>query len=1138
MFRLPSCLQLLLLLALLLALPLAATEPPHAVLEEKNRTFFKDNCLNCHNAEKQKGKVRFDDIAFSVDSIERADLWQKVLNSINSGDMPPENEKQPEAAAKTEFLDALSQTLAAARSRLSDSGGNLAMRRLNRREYKNTLRDLLGVEMDVRDLPAEGGAGTFDTVGASLFMSSDQCEQYLALGRRALDEHFATKPTETKTSSIHRVEPETLANPTLEGWMKWSEETDAKFIPWAAEVDRAAAAPENAEAMIEIKKRDPAVAQFGWQLYYQAHMLKGAPRSEDHGLGDSFTAAFQNVQRINYTPFHKHWLALQHRQTGAYLSVGAGYQAIRFQPPYPAHTGNYILRMRVATVEGSAKERCFIDIGPTDPQDEAKAEIIRAWSTHHVHGTIENPQVIEVPIKIATEADRDFQIKERQPRGEGLRNHFFFQQKDYVNSYGPPPVLWVDWVELEGPIVEKAPIYRVEPETVATALVDGTIKHFADTEAKFKPWAAEVDRVATTAENKAIIEQLKLEDSYVGQLDWKLYYFADRLKGAPRSEDHGLGDTHSAAFGNQTRLDYFAFFRHYARLPHCHQGAYLMTGGGYSRLDLKPPTPLGSGDYTLRVRVGAAKDSPVDRRYIEVGPAEDDGLNWDIKSVLSSHQITGSIEEPQIIEVPLRINSDTVPKFSIREKQPRGLHHRASFFYGRRNTNGYGPEPVIWVDWAELEGPHKKANHEPLLMANTTTASEQDHARAILEKFAKRAFRGKLPNADFITKLVELFQTRRTAGEVFDVAIREPLSVILASPGFLYLQEIGSQTSDKHRTLSGPELASRLSYFLWSAPPDDQLLDADLYKPEVIIQQVDRMLADRKCREFVNGFVHQWLNMSRLDFFQFNNAKFRDFDETMKATARQEVYETFAHLLTKQGSLSSLLKSDEVIINGLLAAFYGIEGVTGDSFRPVKLPAGSPRGGLLGMSAINAMGSNGDHTSPVERGAWVLRKLLHNPPPPAPPNVPQISRLESKLLTTRERLAAHMEEPQCAQCHRKIDPIGFGLENFDAVGKWRTTDSYSKAGLGDKSWTIDPAGVFYNGPSFQDFFELRDLIAAKQDDFAQSFTEALIEYALGRPYGFTDATLSADMIAKAKAKGFAMREFIIGLVTSQKFSRK
>ena len=267
----------------------------------------------------------------------------------------------------------------------------------------------------------------------------------------------------------------------------------------------------------------------------------------------------------------------------------------------------------------------------------------------------------------------------------------------------------------------------------------------------------------------------------------------------------------------------------------------------------------------------------------------------------------------------------------------------------------------------------------------------------------------------------------------------------------------------------------------------------------------------------------------------------------MRTASRQEVYQSFAHLLRGKGSLGSLLKSDYVMINGLLANYYGIEGVTGDEFRKVKLPADSVRGGLLGMAAIHAMGSDGIESSPVERGAWVLRHILHNPTPPAPPNVPQLSRLADKPLNTRERLAAHMEEPQCASCHRKIDPIGFGMENFDAAGKWRTIERFhsnnkkvKRALKGKKTtWKIDPSGKFHNGPEFSNFQEMRDLIAKwKQDEFARGFTEHLIEYALGRPFGFTDEDLAKGIISSAKNKNYTVSEFFQALVATKEFQSK
>ena len=189
------------------------------------------------------------------------------------------------------------------------------------------------------------------------------------------------------------------------------------------------------------------------------------------------------------------------------------------------------------------------------------------------------------------------------------------------------------------------------------------------------------------------------------------------------------------------------------------------------------------------------------------------------------------------------------------------------------------------------------------------------------------------------------------------------------------------------------------------------------------------------------------------------------------------------------------------------------------------------------MAAILAIGSNGEITSPVERGVWVLRKLLNDSPPPAPPNVPQLSRLESKLLTTRERLLAHQEEPQCASCHRKIDPIGLGLENFNAVGAWRTEDRYAKLGIGSQEWTIDPAGAFHDGPSFKNYFELRDLIAAREADFARGFSEALIEYALGRPYAVSDDDLARRLVVQAQTNDLSMRVFFQTLVASPEFHR-
>ena len=419
--------------------------------------------------------------------------------------------------------------------------------------------------------------------------------------------------------------------------------------------------------------------------------------------------------------------------------------------------------------------------------------------------------------------------------------------------------------------------------------------------------------------------------------------------------------------------------------------------------------------------------------------------------------------------------------------------------------------------------------------------------RTALERFATEAFRGTTPPKDYIDRLLSLYDVRRKAGDKHSAALKETLAVVLSSPMYLYLAE--PTPDEKRRQLTGLELATRLSYFLWSAPPDAQLRDlaqrGELPKPEVLTAQTERLLNDPRSADFLEAFTHQWLGLDRIDFFEVNRTLYPRFDSGTKVAAKGEIHETMAFIMRNNASLRDLLKSDYVMINRVLAHYYGIPGVKGEGYEKISLPKDSPRGGLLGMAAIHFMGGNGERTSPVERGAWVLRKLLHDPPPPAPANVPAITRLAGKVLTTHERLLAHQEDPQCASCHRKIDPVGFGLENFDAAGQWRIEDSYMAIDANGKpdpkskkTWTIEAAAALYKGPAFKDFFGLRDIIASKSDAFARSFSEALIEFALGRPPGFRDEPLIASMIQRAGKKDLAIREFIQALVASQEFHTK
>jgi hypothetical protein len=1130
-------------------------------LPDKHFDFLATYCLDCHDSLTEKGSVNLEDLAFQITTIQEAELWQKVLNTMNSGEMPPEDKKQPEESEKADFLDALAGTMVDARRSLSDTGGEITMRRLNRREYQNSMESLLGFEIDVSTLPADGGGSTFDTEGASQFISSDQIEQYLKLGRSAVGEWLERRAAAGQPAKVFRVEPENTVNVQSRKEMATLEEAHQRYLLWKAEVDKIAFLPENKEALAQIRKKydldDSVALKDNLRLYQNTNLLKNTPDATKFGFRDGNQASFSFQGGYDRTyAYRKQYLEFPNSDTGTYLKLSWAIQRIDVVPdPEDVPPGTYKLRMRAGSVEGSDPSRHFIEVG--HPQRDVNVPFgftTKPIASLQVTGTEENPEIIETTVVINSDTPREFAIQERVP-SEGKKTiKREFSKYKAENGYGTPPAIWVDWIELEGPIPDAATatskLTRIEPEETINPRNEKEIEKMEDAFERFDQWKKGVDEVAKTPENQAIIAEIAKTEPHI--LDpLKFYRFADRLKGAPDARDFGFEEVRAPQKANRDWPNLHAYYKHYADLPHRDTGAYIKPTKGTGRV-IVSPEKLPIGNYTLRVRVGAVEGSDPGRHFIEVGHPQRmyNGIDWDWGlegRAISTNQVTGTIAEPQIIEIPIEVGSNTLREFAVQEKQPNNGKIKALFgiYNAAKKKNGYGIPPALWIDWVELEGPHPASHSEATLtdwwVEPHTTPDDSQRAREIFENFAVTAFRGVAAEDDFLDRLSAIYETRRAAGDTFDQALELPLAVILSSPGFIYFNEpVGDPTNDadERRQLNDRELAVRLAYFLWSAPPDEELLSlaqsGELGNPDILRSQVDRLIADPRSDEFVSGFLHQWLDMERLDFFQFDTTLYRDFDESTRSAARQEVYQSFAHLLrSDDGNLGQLLKSDHVFVNGLLATYYGLEGVTGDEFQKVSLPAGSPRGGLLGMAAIHAMGSDGIESSPVERGAWVLRHLLNDPPPPAPPNVPQLSRLNDESLTVRQKLAAHMEEAQCASCHRKIDPIGFGLENFDAAGKWRTEERHGK-----NAHPIDPADQFHNGPKFNDYFELREIIADREPDFARGFTEHLIGYGLGRPFGFTDEDLAGEIVVAAKNDNFAVSAFIHSLVQSEQFRAK
>lgn len=809
-----------------------ATQMPNAKLQP----FLQQYCVRCHDAEKQNGQVRFDTSTWTIATNDEAQRWQDVLDILNAGDMPPEDERQPGTDELSEILDTLTGALVIARRRLTDHGGEIVMRRLNRREYANTIHDLFGFGVPTEMIPEDGEAATFDTVGDEQFFTSSHFEKYLELGR----------------------------------------EIAASGIAWA-----------------------------------------GKPRSK-----------------------------------------------------------------------------------PTVVRNEPEKRV--------------TPNLTE---KLA-DLDNKMRMKK------------------------------------EG-----------------------------------KTW-----------------QEMGFKDE--GDMKIVFSQFKNRA-GKPRK---------------------------YLQYPQVDHGIYFVDANSATKrsgVNRGGADPRGS--YTLRARAGIVGSPPSIRTFFRV---------TDQVGTIGILKVRGTVDDPEVIEMSYQ------PGIGQRNVGLAVEENRADIrvldAYLKRLDHD-GQWAALWMDWLEVEGPfyeEERAFFETLLYSEPppargqpTMAWSDQNARDLIERFSFEAFRRQSPEVAYVDRLLDLFKANRENGQSFNLAMTEVIGIVLASPQFLFIQEAGTKDADRQRQLHDRELAIRLSYFLWSGPPDAELYgcadEGILMQPEVLHSQVERMLNDSRAASFVEGFASQWTDLERFDAITVDEqANFR-FNKGVRYAARHEVFEFFRTLVAEDLSVGNLISSDFVVINGLLGEHYGIDGVESDQFQKVNLPAGSPRGGLLGQTAILTLGSNGERSSPVIRGAWVMEKLLHDKPAPPPPNVPELGSATSNPATNRQMVELHQKQAVCASCHRQMDVIGFGLENFDTIGRWRETER-----VGRKEVPIQPGGTLPGGAAFDDVSGLKAVLLEEKSQLAEELVESLLAYALGRTVEFSDADDVDQILQKLRANDYPLRSMILEITASRLFRTK
>lgn len=797
--------------------------------------FLQEYCIDCHGPRKQKGQVRFDEVSWEINDNFTAQRWQDVLDQLNGGDMPPEDSTQPLPEELSETLDVLTAAVLDARHRLTDHGGEIKMRRLNKREYSATIEDLFGFSVAFEEIPDDGEIATFDTVGSEQFFNSSHFEKYLELGRKIAKESYRTNYSKHREPTIERREPE--------------ERVTAQTREKVADLYRKMALKVEGADWKEMGFKDEGEAQIIFQQWDARAVLR------------------------------RRYLEYPHVDRGVYISDIAKWANASRNIDV---RGEYILRIHGGIV------------GSPDPL----RKIVRVWDNHQIRGTL---------------------------------------------------------------------------------------------------------KLAGTPENSESVE-------------------------------------------------------------------------------FRVRQPMGRSHLSLNVRENAP------------------------------------------------LNAQNTLRGYIDKVQGRGDHT--------------DPRAAVFIDWMEIEGPfypEKRPILEDILYPGKPTGVQSPYIwndakiPELIEKFVFEAFRRRAPEPQYLAGLHELFLGYRAEGMNHRDAWAEVTAIILSSPGFLFIKEEGEVEEDKRRALDSRELAIRLSYYLWSSPPDHELYAANLLDPAVYSAQLDRMLRDPKASRFRDGFVSQWAELDRYDAITVDNREHFRFNEGIEQDAKREVREFFGQLIEENLPASKLVDSDFVVINPALAVHYDIRmpNPKNSDFVKVSLSADSPRGGLMTQAAFLTTGSNGERSSPVIRGALVMEKLLHDEPAPPPPNVPELGSSDGKPRTNREMVQMHQEQAVCASCHKKMDVIGFGLENFDTIGRWREAEK-----VGNRQVPIQPGGTLPDGAAFSNVQELKKVLVQHDEHLARQLVESMMTYALGRTIEFSDGDDVDEILGKLEKDEYRIRSMIREIALSPLFKKK
>ncbi len=1034
-----------------------------ATFQKTISPLLERDCYECHGNGKSKGDLAIDSFKTTADIDKGRDQWIDVLKVIRTGEMPPPNAKSHPTLAERNTIAAWLQGELYKYDPNHPDPGRVTIHRLNRAEYNNTIRDLVGVDFKpAEDFPSDDSGYGFDNVGDVLSLSPVLMEKYLAAATRVMDEAIVTQ---TIPSQLRHYNANLMAmgfnadGDRGDGWMPLGaleEDGVSVTIPVPAgdylvrvyTFTRPRAAP-------------AATPGFGGRRGGRGFGGRGGPGARGPG-----GAAPANPNSPSSQPAGSaaNTAAVVPPAPGAGANADApagrsgrgGALALENfdvndvvvddnnvdTPPLrlPGAAGTAIAANINAPATQAAPQGARTGRPATQPAAAPLPPMKLSLMVDGVvvkdlddSGTEQKPATLEYRVGVSSGKHR-FAITNRRIRGGA--DELLMTNGRIGRQQGG--TIWVKWVEIEGPVAGATIRFPVDTMTATgdgMTLSDGTRQLGNDG--------------AVTAHFTAPND---------GEYVLRAQAYADQAGKEPTRMEWRLNGKVVQTF-NVTAPGHL--------VP--------IEGQRVFSLELLNPMPY---VYEAKVKLSA-------------GPQE----------------FTAAFTNP--------LSDPTAANPNLRQRN-------------------------LYINYLEVQNPAQSQPLPPMpaaLAANFTVkptpATKTAAAREILGNFTRRAWRRPVEAAE-LDSLMTLFARADADGETFESALKLPMKAVLVSPYFLFRGEVQPDPDNAQSVhpITEYDLASRLSYFLWSSMPDDELLDlagrGELRKN--LAAQVRRMLASPKSHALTENFSGQWLQTRNLDFVAPDKDLFPDYDANLRESMRTETQMFFNSVLREDRSVLDFLNGNYTFVNQRLADFYGIPNVKGEQFQRVSLD-GTHRRGILTQASVLTITSNPTRTSPVKRGKWVLENLLNTPPPPPPPDVPLLPNDgHPDSGTLRQQMELHRTNPACASCHTQMDPLGFGLENFDAIGKWRDKDGKD---------AVDPSGQLATGESFAGAAELESILAStRRDEFLDCVAEKMLTYALGRGIEPYDHPAVQQIITGMEKNDLKFSSLIMEIVNSAPFQMR